>query len=118
MFDAQLLMSDGVSPTVVYSPWMARGADNAVFTVELIAMESGGKITVDVFHKNSEDVGDGTVFSGVSLVRNSEGRSSDTWSGLKELVRYRIKCQSDFIDSPAWILFRMLSPVWFDDVLA
>ena len=118
MFEAQLLRANANSSTLVYSPWMPRGADSAILTVDLVALDSGSKVTVEVFHKNSEDTGDGTLFSGVSAVRNSKGRTSSTWAGLKELVRYRFTCNSELEDTASWILFRMLPPVWFDSVVA
>jgi len=112
MFDAQFLPRGSSSDTQVYSPWFRRQADNAVVSAELIAT-SGGVLTVKVFHKNSEDTGDGSEYVGTSITLSSVGRGEAEFTGLKELVRCEFTCGDANFD---WVLFRMLPPVWFDSV--
>ena len=72
------------------------------------------ELTVEVYHKNSDDTGSGALASGTAI-KTSGGRSSSTWGGLKELVRYRYSVKGA---ADQYVMFRMLSPVWFDEVKA
>lgn len=116
MFDAQLLHAAASDTTEVYSPWFGRGSDNARFTLDLVDLDSGSKITVEVYHKNADETGDGTLYSGTSIAENGKGRSTEEWTGLREMVRYKFTVQSELPDTASWVLFRMLPPVWFDTV--
>jgi hypothetical protein len=109
MFQGQILLRDQTD-TEVYSPWMPRGGDYMIATVEFIA--GNGSITVSVMTKNKEDTGDGTAVTG-SLSLSAAGRDTDEFSSLKELVRYKFVAGGS---ANEWVLFRMLSPVWFDAV--
>jgi hypothetical protein len=118
MFEAQLLIAKGDGNDYsVFSPWMPRGGDNLTATLEVIERDSA-TLTVRVFTKNSEDVGAGSDADvSKTISGGAAGRSDETWSGvLKELVRYKFTVSSE--TAGQWILFRMLSPVWFDDVKA
>jgi len=112
MFNAQLLIRSSSGDTKVYSPWFPRQADNLRATAELAAT-SGGVLTVKVFHKNTEDTGDGSEYVGTSISLSSTGRDDAEFTGLKEMVRYQFTCGDATGD---WVLFRMLPPVWFDTV--
>jgi hypothetical protein len=120
MFEAQLLHGASDPFVIVYSPWFPRGGDNARFTLEIVAVGNvSGSVAlqVDIYHKNSEDTGDGGVhtsnlFSGLT---SAAGRSTQEVEALKELVRYRYVVKDGSSD---WVLFRMLPPVWFDAVSA
>lgn len=109
MFEAQYLFTGDE----VYSPWMARGGDNVIITVDLISRTGSAALTISLFDKNSETPGDGGVVSGGNLTSGGPGTREDKeYNGVLEMVRYKIVAGG----SGDRILFRMLSPVWFDDV--
>lgn len=115
MFEAQLLYGSGsVTPTntVVYSPWFSRRADNALFTLDVVAISASASITVRAFHKNTEDTGDGTLV-GTIATRTTSGRTTTSIAGLKEQVRYEYSVGSG---TSKWVMFRMLAPAWYEDV--
>jgi len=107
MFDAQLLFPGAAGAALsFYSPWFPRQGDN---------------LRVTVFTKNNEDTGDGSdADAGTSIVASATGRSTAEWTsgtaGLKELVRYKYSVQSTGTGATDWVLFRMLTPVWFNTV--
>lgn len=113
MYSAQYLMQKAE----VYSDWFERKGDNLLFTADLVAQYQG-ELTVRVYHKDLDDTSNGTA-AGSPIVLSSAMRGSSRALGLKELVRYKFVCvttassgQTD-VDR---VLFRMLSPVWFDKV--
>ena len=110
MFDAQILPAG----TAVYSPWFARGGDYARFTVDVIEYSLGGNdLSVQFFTKNSEDTGDGVLASGSPTIsRSATGRETAECDNLEELVRYKFTAGG----TTGQVLFRMLTPVWFDAV--
>lgn len=110
MFEAQYLFGGNS----VYSPWMSRGGDNVIITVDVIE-QSTSNITIDLFEKNSEDTGDGSAHPSGSFSGTGVDRFDKEYNGVKELVRYRLTATGSGNNR---ILFRMLSPVWFDDVTA
>lgn len=125
MFEAQLLQSQVDTSYSVFSPWMFRGGDALLATLEVVEVgDSGGSVVVEVFTKNTEDTGEGENADSTStkkITGNSVGRTSLEWESgvanvdLLELVRYKFTIGgSDAGDD--WVLFRMLSPVWFDSV--
>ena len=116
MFEAQLL-KDGQT---VYSPWFPRGGDNLRATLEVVDIQgTGATLTVSVFTKNSEDTSNGAdADSSVSFIETDAGRVTKEWvaqgaKGLKEMVRYKFAATAT---EDGWVLFRMLTPVWFDAV--
>lgn len=121
MFEAQYLFGNNT----VYSPWMSRSGDNMVVTVDLIAVNGTGMdVTIEVYQKNSEQTGDGFAFPNEgpgsltpeTVVEDTAGQQeSGTFSGVMELVRYKITAGGTGSD---YVLFRMLPIVWFDDVKA
>lgn len=117
MFEAQLLISKS-SNYDVYSPWFPRGGDNITATVDVIEVE-GATITIRVFTKAAEDNGPGVDADNTkTLARSTTGRDDETWPGdCKDLVRYKFTISGGG-EAGKWILFRMLPPIWFDDVEA
>lgn len=110
MFEAQYLFGGDR----VYSPWMSRGADNVVITADVVEDDSSG-IVIDLYEKNREDPGPGSAHGDGALTVTSVGRGDKTYTGVKELYRYRFTAQGSGTNR---VLFRMLAPVWFDDVTA
>lgn len=118
MFTAQYLPTG----TTIWSPWFSRQGDYLRPTLEVVA--NGGSsptITVKVYTKNTEDTTDGTnADSGTTITGTTAGtRYTAEWvpspnasHGLDELVRYQFAVTG----SSAWVLFRMLTPVWFNKV--
>lgn len=119
MFDAQILqtMPDG-GVVSVYSPWFPRGGDRAIFTLEIVEtnLHGSASLVVQAFHKNSEDVGDGTLISGASISAGGVGVSSQLFGPFEELVRYKFSIAAEEEFELLWAAFRMLSPAWFDAV--
>jgi len=126
MFDAQLLFPGSVPGTgiKIYSPWFPRQADHMRVTLEVVEI-NGATIEAMLFTKNSEDGGDGTNADSAggptNITANAVGRTTTEWysSGtiaLKEMVRYRFLITGTLTSD--WVLFRMLSPVWFNAVKA
>jgi len=126
MFDAQLLFPGSVPSTgiKVYSPWFARQADSARVTLEVVQI-NGATIVVEVFTKNTEDDGDGlnadSAGAPTKITANVVGRTTTEWLwagtiSLKEMVRYRYTITGNEVSD--WVLFRMVSPAWFDSVKA
>lgn len=121
MFHGQILMTQADGSAVsVYSPWLPRGADYVLATLDLIKAynlgASIGSLEVRVFHKNAEDAGDGTQVGTTSISRETAGRTTTEFGPLKELVRFKFTIGAVGASATGWALFRMLSPVWFDAV--
>lgn len=119
MFEAQYLFAGDE----VFSPWMPRGGDNMIVTVDLIASNSSN-VTVEVYQKNSEDTGDGFIHPSenstppgtpTEIDTSTLGPTSETFENVMELVRYKISASGSGTNR---ILFRMLSIVWYDEVKA
>jgi hypothetical protein len=120
MFDGQTLPAyDGTTETVVYSPWFLAVGDNVRCTLEILARSSANaQMTVDLVTKSTDTTGDGTV-NGTSIQTSSIGRTTQEWTGLNQLVRYRFKFKNNTSvgsGSLEWMIFRMLTPVWFSTV--
>ena len=119
MFEAQLLAAVSGTTYKVFSPWFPRQGDNAIYSIETVEQDGSPQLTVHAFTKNSEDAGDGLDASGgtsLSASATPGDTDSDTWAQtLKELVRYEFTIKTTS-GAGEWILFRMLPPVWFDDV--
>lgn len=109
MFESQYLFGTNS----VYSPWMSRSGDNVIVTVDVVENDSSG-IVIELFEKNSEDTGPGLAHPDGSFTTTSL-RGDMTYKKVKELVRYKFTAQGTLSNR---VLFRMLSPVWFDDVTA
>lgn len=123
MFEAQYLFAGSGGATFqVFSPWMSRQADNAIFSLEAVAVglaEGSGIVTgAGIYHKNRDETGPGALYNvgGVTLRLTGVGTDTEVFTGLKELVRYGFYCAGDASD--IYSLIRVLPPVWFDDVKA
>ncbi len=117
MFQGQILNSG----SAVYSPWMERAGDYLRATVDLIDLGASGKLRVQVFSKNKSDTTNGTeVNAGTKIELTAASRATEEWgpstgTGLKELVRYKLT-NYETTNTDAWVLFRMLAPLWFNAV--
>lgn len=105
-----------VSPAFILTPWMARQADNAIFTCEVI-MHSGltsPYVDFEVFHKNADEAGPGSTAGAVNTSSNGPESSSvfiaAKAEGLKELVRFAVKQKSDTVLAR----IRFLQPSWYN----
>lgn len=110
-----LMAMGSTSAKTYYTPWFPRGAENAVFTYELIqALPVGGTFAVTALHKNREDQGaEGTtlVASGSFSQIGSSGLYHGVGTGIKELVRFKL------VVTPAGtgdgLVYRFLPPTWY-----
>ena len=102
-----------------YTPWFPKGADNAVFTYEIIRQNfgSGGSIQVDVFTKNREDIGSNGTSKG-TISTNFAGTTfyEHTVTDLRELVRFKITLTpgSSKPTGQEGVVYRILPPTWYD----
>jgi hypothetical protein len=109
----------GVGVTV-YTPWFPRGGDNARFAYEIIddtSSDSDTNFVVDVFTKKSEDSGDGAsigaaLSSWATVPSGSRFREATATGGMQDLVRFEIQIIGE--ETPAWYLYRFLTPVWYE----
>jgi hypothetical protein len=115
MFDLQLLYvnRDGYS---LYSPWMERQGDLMALILSMDQFLGAPTLKLDVFHKNSDETGDGTATGATITVAASVVPGSTIASGLKELVRYKFTVlpSTESGTDGDWCLFRVLDPTWFD----
>lgn len=104
----------------VLGGWMNRQADNARFSFQVI--DYGGAasptvtITIRVYHKNADETGDGTLITSptITFTAGTDANGAvkvDTWSGLKELVRFEYVVTGT---QGHWVHFQHLAPVWFN----
>lgn len=115
MIIGELLMQSG--DPVYYSQWFPRQGDQAIFTVELLAVASeamGFVMTVET--KNSDETDGDAVEAGNSGVLSGLGVSSTSvLGGLKEWVRYMYTFSDVFGGTNEWLQFIMLDPIWMRD---
>jgi hypothetical protein len=133
MHIGEILMSGDVA----FSPWFPREADNAIFTLQIIAtFGESVALTVEVFSKNSEDTGPGsevgnaitweTVDSNAAF-KAAQFLVNGSFSGFDELVRFKFSVSTGSDQLPVaagfaqldasdmmWVRYRMLMPTWFD----
>ena len=118
MFGLQYLQTtDNDAGLTIFSPWFPRQSDKIWCTLE-IADAINADFSVNVFHKNHEDTGDGSDAgpgTGGLLNLNAAGRNESEFDGIKEMVRYQFVLKSQDGNHAA-VLFRMLANVWFDSV--
>jgi hypothetical protein len=115
MFQAQYLFKGNV----VLSPWMERGGDNLVITLDLVAQsQSTCTIKVEVLTKAKDIPGDGTTTPMTGAIEtDSLGQTNKEFTGANELVRYRFTSGNPTNpEDYDYVLFRMLNVTWFDDV--
>jgi hypothetical protein len=127
MFDSQTIQMQGLTSTVLFSPWFPRGGDYGAFTLEVSAVSGGATLAVALISKNTSEPGDGGVpVTILTFQRNVVGRTTvdfangsgtgPVFGGFKELVRYRFTLSGGAVATTSWATFRMLSPVWYDKV--
>lgn len=109
----RVLVADGETDTVVFTDWMPRQGDHAVFTADLIASIEA-QFTVEIFHKNSEDTGPGAWKATLASATTTLGLHPATVSNLKEMVRYRITVSGNGSGKTAAVIYRLLQITWFD----
>ena len=105
--------SVGQGSTTLFTPWLPRQADNAVFSYEVIDSMGGTSLTVQVYHKNREDPGEGTPIDGVGSPDWTASGSiyTGTFNGLKEIVRFAVTTNA----SGLGVCYRILPPTWYND---
>ena len=110
----QLIVIGTVAKTY-FTPWYPTGADNAIFTYEVIHKNfgSGGGISVTVFTKNREDSGS----AGMSYTNFIQIGSTDFYhlqcANLKQLVRLQITITPGAGPTgPEGVCYRLLAPTW------
>ncbi|MHC4516217.1 MAG: hypothetical protein ACYS5W_21315 [Planctomycetota bacterium] len=102
--------------TVLFSPWFPREADYAVFSYEQIALKgSGTAFEVLVYHKNTEDTGEGAT-SGASFSSLSDNIYTSSKVAYKELIRFRYEVKDgNYNDGGVcFVIYRMLAPTWYN----
>ena len=117
MFEAQYLFSSATAGDAVFSPWIPRGGDHCKLTVDLVQV-NGAKLAIELQTKNSETAGDtGSPMASQSALSAAGVQTTfaSTAASL-ELVRYKFTCTANENGTMGYVLFRMLSPVWFDAV--
>lgn len=113
MFPGQWIHTSSGKVTL-WSPWFPRTADDAIFTYEEM-VNDGGSLVVKVFGKDSEEAGDGVEVTGGAFAQLGATNfyKTSVVAGLPELVRFRYELTREE-SAQASVLFRMLSPTWFD----
>lgn len=116
MFNAQYLRITGAKndTLTVLGPWMSRGGDNVIFTLEMLDFENAD-LTVTLLHKDSETPGNGASTGTAISNKTTAGRYDEEHLGLDELVRYQYTITLTSTGT-GYVFFRMLAPVWFDSV--
>jgi hypothetical protein len=70
--------------------------------------------------KNEEDTGNGTPREAageqLTLSGTAPDRAVKEWNAVKEMVRFRFEVDGTGLNVYDNVLFRTLSPVWFDAV--
>jgi hypothetical protein len=126
MLASQTIPTQGDQETILLSPWFPRGGDYGLFTLEVTAIGGTGTptLTVTMVVKDSDEAGEGTEYTGLSIARTSVGRTtvdfangagSPAFGGFKQMVRYRFKLSGGSTGT-TWVTFRMLAAVWYDKV--
>lgn len=95
----------------VFTPWIRRGGDNAVFTFEVIDNPDGVAVTFTVYTKNQDDYGAGALVDDAE--RSSEGFEMLDLGALEEMVRFSITvAYPEEGGSGTGIVYRILDPTW------
>lgn len=97
---------------IYYSPWLPRGADNAVFMAEILKDTFGSSpLEITVYTKNAEDEGSGAM-AVATLMSLTGGFVEANVTGLKELFRFGMQFKAGAAGQGAE--FRILPPTWYD----
>lgn len=102
----------------VSTVWIPRGGDHLRQAVESVA-NSESQLTIELWHKNRDEAGNGTLYSGPSIYfSDNTGIETAEWTGLKELIRFQLTLSplGESSTRGGWILFRFLQPVWFESL--
>ena len=98
----------------VFTPWMRRQADYALFTFEVIDNPDGLDVTFERYDRNTEDYGSGQP-TGVVLTITT---GSDTYavSNLLEMIRFKITVAGpEASPTGTGVIYRMLEPTWYNE---
>lgn len=115
-----LALPSGTHEMVLWSPWIPKGGDRAVFTYELVAtFGSVAAFEIEVWTKAREDrstQGTRIAVSGdFSNVSGTLFYTAPGINGFDEIYRVRIRFEGD--DSGggigAVVIYRFLEPTWF-----
>lgn len=119
----------------VYTPWMSRGGDNAIFTFETIVANASAALTVRAYHKDPETTGDGAEVSltnqgaawatigSSNLTQGTYQVGENGFTGFLEWVRFRITVSNPLVDAAEGdfnsnevgiVLYRFLQHLWFN----
>jgi hypothetical protein len=109
MHIGELLLTSGTNS--VLTPWFGRQADNARFTYETVYTIGSPTFTVEVFHKNKEDLGPGSSWGTLSWTTYGNFKAA-TAAGLKEMVRFKLTVSVS--SGTGGVLYRFVEPTWFD----
>lgn len=113
------LMVMGTGIKSYYTPWFPKGADNALFTCEIVHQHfgAGGGVSMTVHTKNREDGGnEGSPASIVAFAPiAATGFQEAACTNLKQLVRFKITVTPGTGSSdPQGVCYRFLPPTWYD----
>jgi len=97
-----------------FTSWFPRGADNAVFTLEVIHSNLTGTLVVTAYTKDSEDPGSSPTSAGTF----SQLGGTDLWTlsatSLQQLVRFKVTVPAGNEGGIAEsVVLRFLPPTWF-----
>ncbi len=113
MFEAQLLIEDGGSPTI-FSPWFPRQADVVRCTVEVVALIGDAKAALQAYTKKAEEAGDGAAIN-PTVDLDAVGRITfEIEDPILDLVRFKFTGNAGSTGDS--MLLRLLSPIWFDAI--
>ena len=113
------LMVIGTGAKSYDTGWFPKGADNAIFTYEIIHKNSSGSpavaMTVAVYTKNRETPGsEGTAFTSFTEL-GSTGFFEQKCEDLKQLVRFKVTITPGTSPTgPEGFCYRFLPPTWYD----
>lgn len=121
MIDAKVLATGdffGLRPVELWGAWIPRGGDNFMLTVEVVA-NYGVKLSVALYEKNYEEVGDGASAQVEVVFDEGLGRKVLSKTGVKELVRVQLTVERGRSlpkEDVGLALYRFLQPLWFERV--
>lgn len=114
------IMVIGTGARVYYTPWFPKGADNAIFLLEIIHKSLTGSpastFVVEVFTKNLEDSGSqGSATAPFTFTSLGSDFLKVKATDLKQLVRFKITLTlGTGVTVPDGVCYRFLPPTWYD----
>jgi hypothetical protein len=100
----------------VFTPWMSRQADNAVFTFEMIDDPDSATLTVTLFQKKTEEYGNPSSGTGMNTMDSDGDISTNIVSGMKEMFRFSFAVENPGdVSAGTGVVFRMLPATWYDE---